>query len=165
MHFNSGLFVWTLITFAGLLALLAKFAFKPLGKALQKREEAIRESLNAAEKARDEAKTMIADNEVKLNDAREEARRIIEEGRKIVGEMKREATEQAKEEADTIVNQARREIDRDVQRALDDLKSTVAGLAVRISRQVIRGELDEERHAQLADDFVERLKKSHAARK
>jgi len=165
VHFNSGLFVWTLITFAGLLALLAKFAFKPLGKALQKREEAIRESLNAAEKARDEAKTMIADNEVKLNDAREEARRIIEEGRKIVGEMKREATEQAKEEADTIVNQARREIDRDVQRALDDLKSTVAGLAVRISRQVIRGELDEERHAQLADDFVERLKKSHAARK
>ena len=165
MHFNSGLFVWTLITFAGLLALLAKFAFKPLGKALQKREEAIRETLNAAEKARDEAKTMIADNEVKLNDAREEARRIIEEGRKIVGEMKREATEQAKEEADTIVNQARREIDRDVQRALDDLKSTVAGLAVSISRQVIRGELDEERHAQLADDFVERLKKSHAARK
>lgn len=165
MHFNGGLFVWTLLTFAGLVALLARFAFKPLRAALDKRETAIRESLNAAEKARDEAKALLEDNDAKLNEAREEARHIISEGHKIVTDMKREASERAREEADTIVSQARREIDREVQKSLDDLKSTVAGLSVRISRQVIRGELDEERHEQLADDFIERLKKSHAARK
>jgi len=165
VHFNGGLFVWTLLTFAGLVALLARFAFKPLRAALDKRETAIRESLNAAEKARDEAKALLEDNDAKLNEAREEARHIISEGHKIVTDMKREASERAREEADTIVSQARREIDREVQKSLDDLKSTVAGLSVRISRQVIRGELDEERHEQLADDFIERLKKSHAARK
>ncbi len=157
--------MWTLLTFAGLVALLARFAFKPLRAALDKRETAIRESLNAAEKARDEAKALLEDNDAKLNEAREEARHIISEGHKIVTDMKREASERAREEADTIVSQARREIDREVQKSLDDLKSTVAGLSVRISRQVIRGELDEERHEQLADDFIERLKKSHAARK
>lgn len=165
MHFDSGLFVWTLITFAGLVALLAKFAFKPLRAALQKREATIRESLDSAEKARDEARELLTRNEAKLNEARDETRRIIGEGHKIVGDMKREAAERAKEEANTIIAQARREIEREVQKSLDDLKSTVAGLSVRISRQVIRSELDEQRHEQLADDFIERLKKSHAARK
>ena len=78
--------------------------------------------------------------------------------------MQREATESSQRDAEAIIKQARAEIDREVQRSLDDLKSTVANLSLRISRQIIKSEIDEAQHAQLADTFIERLKKSHARR-
>jgi len=165
LDFDPGLTFWTLVTFACLLLVLARFAFRPLQKILREREESIERSLAEAEQARAEARALLAKNEEQLAAAREEARRVIGEGQRVVAEMKREAEERARSEARQIVDGARGEIDRELQRSLDELKSTVAGLSVRIARQVIREELDEERHARLADDFIERLKKSYAARR
>jgi F-type H+-transporting ATPase subunit b len=76
--------------------------------------------------------------------------------------MKEEVKDSAKKEAVQIIDSARAEIDRELQRSLDELKSTVAGLSVRISRQVIKEQLDDKRHQELADEFVERLKKRQA---
>jgi F-type H+-transporting ATPase subunit b len=163
--FDGGLLFWTLVTFTCLVLLLARFTFGPLRNALKAREDAIRGSLEKAERARDEAEQLIAKNEEQLGRAREEARKIIGEGHRIVAEMKREAEDSARRDADLIVSQARDEIDREVQRSLGDLKTTVANLSVRIARQVIKGKLDEAEHEQLADDFIERLKKTHASRR
>lgn len=159
---DPALTLCTVMTFAGLFLLLARFTFKPLRKMLDEREERIRGSLEDAEKAREDARQLMEENAKRLDEAREETRRVINEGHKIVADMKREAQERAKEEADMAVRQARSEIDRELQKSLDDLKGTVAGLSVRISRQIIRGSLDEKRHGELADDFIERLKKTHA---
>ena len=160
--FDPGLFLWSLITFAVLLAVLAKFAFKPISQLLAQREETIRKSLDEAHASRDEARELHEQGEQHLRDVREDAGRIIAEGHRIVADMKREAVARAHEESDKIVEHARTEIDREVQRSLDELKATVANLSVRISRQVIRESLDEEKHQALAEDFIERLKKSHA---
>jgi F-type H+-transporting ATPase subunit b len=165
LHFDPGLTFWSLVTFACLLWLLARFAFKPLARVLHEREEQIRASLQEAAQARDEARELLTRNEAQLQSARDETRRIIDEGHRIVADMKREAREQARRDAEQIVGQARGEIDREVQRSLEDLKGTVANLSVRIARQVIRGELDEQRHTELADDFIDRLKKTHAVRR
>jgi len=165
LAFDGGLLFWTLLTFGCLFLLLARFTFKPLRKLLQQREDSIRTSLERAELARQEAEKILARNEDKLDQAREETRRIINEGHKVVADMKKESRENAREEADLIVNQARTEIEKERQRSLDDLKSTVANLSVRVARQVIKGRLDEAQHAELADTFIERLKKSHASRK
>jgi F-type H+-transporting ATPase subunit b len=164
LNFDPGLAVWTLITFAGLVWVLARFAFKPVGKALDARETAIRESLEKAERARKEAEQILSRNEEQLRHAREEAGKIIGEGRRIVAKMKGEAHTQAREEANLAVQRARAEIDREVQRSLEDLKGAVANLSVRIARQVIRSEVDERKHRELANDFIDRLKKSHANR-
>jgi F-type H+-transporting ATPase subunit b len=164
LSFDPGLTFWTLVTFGCLFLLLARFAFKPLGRILQQREDAIRESLEKAERAREEADRMAEENRQGINEAREEARRIISEGHKIVARMKHEAGESARNEANAIIQQANEEIRRETRRSLDELKSTVANLSVRIAAQVVRAELDEQRHAELADDFIERLKKSHAQR-
>jgi len=159
---DAGLFVWTLLTFGALVALLAKFAFPPLRKALEEREAAIRRSLEKAEQAGREAEQSLARSEKNLEQGRHEARRVIGEGRRIVEDMKREARETAKEESDRMVERARGEIARETQKSLDDLKTTVANLSVRVARQVIKEQLDEGRHEALVEDFVERLKKSHA---
>jgi F-type H+-transporting ATPase subunit b len=163
--FDAGLFFWSLATFGLLLLALSRFALKPLTKLLAEREKAIRESLEAATKAHAEAEQIRAENQEALKRVREEAGRTIDEGHRIVAEMKREATAKAKEETEEILKHARSEIDRELQRSLDELKGTVSNLSVRISRQVIRENLNEDRHRELADMFVEQLKKSHASRK
>lgn len=161
---GGGLILWTVITFACLLVLLSRFAFRPLARVLKEREDTIRRALDEARAAREDAERILAENETRLGQAREETRKIINEGHRIVADMKREAREQAKREADTIVGQARTEIDREVKRSLNDLKSTVANLSVRISRQVMKEQLDEKRHHRMADDFIDRLKKTYAGR-
>jgi len=161
---DLSLLFWAVVTFACLLFLLTKFAFKPLSHLLEERERTITDSLEKARKASDEAQKVLAQNEARLDEAREETRKIINEGHKIVANMKRESHEAAKQEANVIVNQARVEIDREFQKGLDDLKGTVSGLSVRIARQVIQSEIDEKKHKELADEFIERLKKSHAKR-
>ena len=163
-HGDPGLFIWSVLTFVGLMALLARFAFRPLSVLLQQREDAIRRSLDEAREARDEAKEIADTNAAQLARAQDEARKLIEDGHRAVVEMRREADERAREESDALVARAREEIAEEKQRSLDELKSTVAGLSVRIARQVIREGLDEERHEELADSFIERLKKTHAAR-
>lgn len=163
--FDPGLFVWTLVTFLALLTVLGRFAFKPLGKLLAEREKKISDSLAAATRAKESADQSLKESKEAISRARGEAGRIINEGHRVVEDMKREATENARTEADLIIKQARREIDQEVQRSLTDLKGTVASLAVRISRQVIREEVDDEHHDRLADDFIERLKKSYAGRR
>jgi len=163
--FDGGLTFWTLVTFACLLALLAKFVFKPFKKLLDEREQRIRDALEKSDRAREEAGKILDQNREQIDGARKEARHIIEEGHRIVAEMKNEAKDSAQRETDAAVARARTEIERQTQRSLDDLKGTVAGLSVRIARQVIGENLDETRHEELANNFIERLKKSHAARK
>ena len=161
---DGGLTLWALITFACLFLLLARFVFKPFQRVLKEREDTISASLTEAEKARQAASDLLEDNRKQLEAAREEARHVITEGHRIVATMKQEVKESAKRQADQIIDEARGELDREVQRSLEDLKNTVAGLAVRVSRQVIKEGLDEQRHEELADEFVERLKKRHAKR-
>ena len=79
--------------------------------------------------------------------------------------MKRESQQSAREEAERIIAQARDEINMELRKSLDDLKVTVANLSLRIARQVIREDLDEERHSRLADAFVERLKQNYESRR
>jgi F-type H+-transporting ATPase subunit b len=162
---DSGLTFWTAVTFGCLFLLLARFAFRPMRTLLRKREDIIRKSLEKAEKAVEEAREILARNEERIGEARGEVRRLIDEGHRTVARMKREGSERARQEADAIVRQARDEIDRELTRSLDELKSTVAGLSVRIARQVIKGRLDEKQHEKLADEFVERLKKTRATRR
>ena len=159
-----GLQLWTGITFIGLFLVLARFVFGPLQKVLEGRENRIRQSLEKAEEAKIGAERLLAENEKKLGEARAETRKMIDEGHNIVAKMRREAEGKAKEDADKMITQAKAEIDQELQRGLEELKGTVANLSVRVSRQVLNEELNEQRHTQLVDDFIERLKKSHASK-
>jgi len=162
-HFDAGLFFWALATFAGLMLLLSRFAFRPLRRLLDQREQGIRQAIEEAKQARDEAQTVLEEHQAQLRQARDEARRIVDDGNRMVADKQRAAEERAKESADQLIERARDEIERETRKGLDDLKGTLATLSVRISRQVIRENLNEERHEELADQFIERLKKTRNA--
>jgi len=99
----------------------------------------------------------MARNETHIQEARQEARRIVDEGYKIVGDMKRENEQSARREAESLLHQARLDIDREVQKSLGELKTTVADLSVRIARQVIEERLNETQHTALADRLIDNL--------
>jgi F-type H+-transporting ATPase subunit b len=155
---DLGLFLWTLVTFGLLLALLGRFAFKPLRAVLAERERLIRESLDRAQRARDEAEQIRQQGAAQLAEAREAAQRVIDEGRRIGAGLQAEARQEARQEAEALLAQARGEIEREVQRSLDELRGTVANLSVRIAREFVRENVDEVRHRQMVDEFVERVK-------
>jgi F-type H+-transporting ATPase subunit b len=159
-HFDAGLFFWSLATFAGLLLLLSRFAFKPMRHLLAQREEGIRKTIEEAKQARDEAKELVEAHKAELVAAREEARDIVEKGSRMVVDKQRESEAKAQEHADQLIDRAKGEIERETQKGLDDLKGTLATLSIRIARQVIREDLNEQRHAELADQFIDRLKKT-----
>ncbi len=160
LHFDAGLFIWALATFAGLLLLLARFAFKPLREILKAREDSIRNAIQGAERARDEARQLLDAQHAEIATARQQAAATIEEARRIVSDLKKEAETAGREQTAILMEQARTEIDRETRKSLDDLKATVASISVRIARQVIRENLDEKRHTELADQFIERLKQN-----
>jgi F-type H+-transporting ATPase subunit b len=162
-NFDPGLLFWSLATFAGLMFLLSKFAFKPLRHLLSQREASIQNAVDEAKAARDAAQKLIEQHRAELDQARSEARSIIDEGSRLAASQRKEAEQRAKEQANQIIDQARSEIERETVKSLDELKNTLANLSIRISRQIIRENLDEKRHAELADQFIERLKKTRDA--
>ena len=90
---DFGLIFWTLVTFLLLVFLLGKFAWKPILKMVDDREASIEDALKAAERARDEMKSLQSDNEAVLKEARQERERILKEAR----EMKNKIVSDAKD--------------------------------------------------------------------
>src|SRR5204862_8022789 len=107
---DPGLFIWTIITFLVLLALLAKFAWKPLLQALEGRQERIRRSLEDADKARQELERLQQESAKIMQQARIEAESIVAQTRADADRLREELKQKAKDEADNILRTGHRQI-------------------------------------------------------
>ena len=158
-----GLQIWTLVSFLVLLALLSKFAFKPIAQALDRRSEAIRKSIEEAEKQRTEAKKLMDDYQKQVAEARAEANKIIEEARGLGENVRQEVVEKANAEASALLQRSQEEIQRQKEKGVQDLKDTVASLSVQIASKVIEKEVDEATHRQLVENLIKDLSKIRKA--
>ena len=156
---DYGLQIWTLVTFLVLLVLLAKFAFKPIAQALDRRGQTIKSSLDEAEKSRAEAKQMMADYQKQLAEARSEAKKVIDESKALGENVRKEVVAKAQEEAGALMQRAREEIVREKEKSLQELKDTVASLSVQIAGKVIEKQVDEATHRTLINTLITDLTK------
>ena len=140
-EFSLGLFFWQLLLFIALLLLLKKFAWKPILDAVNERETSIKDSLSAAQKARDEMQGVQADNKRILKEARTERDVLLSEAKKASTQMINQAKEDAKLEADKITAQAQEMIQNEKKAAINDLKTQVTQLSVDIAEKVLQTEL------------------------
>jgi F-type H+-transporting ATPase subunit b len=120
---NGGLAFWTTLTFILLLLILTKFAWKPILSALKQREDAIKDSLEQAEKAKDEAKKILSENQNSLAKAEEESKKIIEQSKIYAESLKDQIVKDSKEQAKKLIEEASAEIDRKKNAAFDELKN------------------------------------------
>lgn len=151
---DPGLLFWTLLIFLVFWFVIGKLAFKPIGKALKKREDDIQNALDAAKIARAEMETLKGENEELLAKAREERTLILKEAKEARDYMISEAKKKAKEEAAVIVQNARNDIENQKIAAIKELKNEVAGMAVDIAGKVIKRELSND---QAQKEYVGKL--------
>jgi F-type H+-transporting ATPase subunit b len=156
-----GPIVWMTITFALLIWILGKFAWKPIMKGLKEREESIDDALNAANKAREEMKELQFSNEQLMKEAREERDVILREARQVKDKIIDEAREKANEEANRIIESAKETIEFEKMAALHEMKNELANLSIEIAEKIIREELsDKGRHKKLIDKLLEETNKN-----
>ncbi len=144
-EFSLGLFFWQTLLFILLLFLLRAVAWKPILKAINDREEGIKDSLEAAEAARKEMQNINADNERILKEARAEREALLKEAREMKDKIIADAKDSAQVEADKMIKQAKVAIESERQAAVTELKNQVAALSVDIAEKVIRGELSDKK--------------------
>lgn len=137
-----GLFVWQVVVMIILIFLLTKFAWKPVMKAVGEREALINDALVSAEKAKEEMANLKADNEKLLQQARAERDEMLKEAQQMKKTIIEEATEDANEKAERILDKAQITIESEKKQALAEIKSQVAELSVQIAETVVKKQLD-----------------------
>lgn len=138
---DTGLLIWMLISFSIAFYILAKFAWKPIMKSLKDREHTIEASLTAAKEAKIEMERLKQDNKKIIVEARSERDSLLQEAKEIKDKLIRKAEQEAKDRADKIIEDARLQIETEKQKALSELKSSVADLTIDISEKILRKEL------------------------
>ena len=154
---DLGLIVWTIVTFVLLLGFLTRYAWKPILAIIEAREKSIRESLEEAKRARETADEALAKNRELLAQARGEAARFVTEGQKEAERVRAELLEKARAEASVILEQGRKQIEFETKRAVAELKATVVDIALEASGKLIRSSMDDAKHRQLLEQYLEEL--------
>ena len=139
--FSPGLFVVSTILLLLLIALMVKFAWKPILNSLEERESGIENALAAAENARKEMQNLQADNAKLIKEGREEREAMMKDARAISDKMIADAKEDAKEVTTKLIESAQESIQQEKQAALAEIKKTVAELSIGIAESVIKKEL------------------------
>ena len=149
-----GLIFWMTLSFALVLFLLGKYAWKPIMKMLKEREESIDKALHAADKAREDMKSLKIDNEKLLAEAKNERDAILSEARKIREKMIEEARGKANEEARRIVENALERIENEKMAAITELKNQIALLSIEIAEKLVREELS---HDKKQEELIKKM--------
>ena len=158
---NPGLAIWTLITFTLVLFVLWRFAWKPIIKALDDRNQKVADDLEKSKELRQKAEALLADYEKKIDSAKEEALEIIDEGRKDAEQLRQRILDEAKEEADKIRNRIGNEIEQAKLKALDELESRVVDLSVQVISNVMRKDISNSEHKDIISKELESLRSNN----
>ena len=154
-----GTFFWMVVSFAILVFILAKWGWPVILKSLKEREKAIADSLNAAQRARDEMDQLKAHNDELLRQAKLERDELLRQARLTSDQIVEEARSKAALEADRIVEAARDNINYEKLKAMHELKNQVASLSIDIAQKLLQRELADK---DAADDIIRsQLHQSH----
>ena len=154
---DIGLMIWTLVVFILSMIVLSKLAFPRIAEALDRRQRAIEESIESAERVRVEADQLIAEYRQRLTEARQQADEIVARARKTGEQAHAEAVAEARRKHDEMLEQTRREIQVETQRAIQEIRSEVADMTVRATEKVTRKSLTEADQRRLVDEALSEL--------
>ena len=157
---DPGLFIWTILTFLVLLALLAKFAWKPLLQALESRQQSIRKSLDDADRAKMELEKLQQESTRIIQEACINAESIIGQSRSDAEKLREEIKQKAKGEADSILRNAQHQIELQTRQAVLQIRNEVADMAVMIASKVLERNVSKEDNARLIDETLKQIQVS-----
>jgi F-type H+-transporting ATPase subunit b len=154
---SVGLMIWLLLAFGVTFLILRRLAFPKIAEALDRRQRAIEESIDAAERTRQQADELLAEYRKRLTEAREQADEIVAKAER-AGEVARdESLAAAKAQREELLEQTRRDVEAETRRAIQELRREVADLTVLATEKVTRKTLDDADQRRLVEDALSEL--------
>ena len=154
---NVGLMIWTLLAFVVAMLVLRKYAWPAITEALDKRQKAIEDSIDVAERTRADAQQLLQEYRERLREARAQADEIVARARKAGEVHERETLEKARVQREELMAQTRRDIESETRRAIQEIRAEVADLTVMATEKVTRKSLDEGDQKRLVEEALREL--------
>ena len=152
-----GLMIWTLVCFGITFFVLKKYAFGPIQKTIDARRERIRQAVDEADNARNEARELLEQNRAILAQAKSESADILAEARKVAEAQIQRAKDEAEVERQRRLEDTRKQIEAETVRAIDQIRSEVADLTVQATQRVVGKVLDSADQRRLIEEAIEGL--------
>ena len=149
-----GLMIWTIIAFAITFFVLKRYAFGPIQKLIDERRERIRQSVEEADRVREEARSLLEEHKALIGQARSEAESILAEARKIADAQQQRMREETEEDRQRRLEETTRQIDQARIQALNDLKTAVAELSLEAAEKITRKSLTDADQKRLIDEAL-----------
>jgi len=152
-----GLMIWTLVCFGITFYVLKRFAFGPIQRVIDERRQRIRQSLEEADRARDEARRLLEEHRALMNEARGQAEEILSEARRVGDAQRHRLREELEAERQRRIEDTRKQVEAETRRALGQLRAEVAELTVIATARVTGKVLDQKDHRRLIDEAIGEL--------
>jgi F-type H+-transporting ATPase subunit b len=154
---ETGLYIWTILTFLGLLILLRILAWKPLLAMLQERQNTIAKSLDDAKQARQELERIHAEQQRILAEARSQAESIVAQTRDDANRLRDELKQKAQSEAAGIVKNAEKQIALEASRAVQQIRKEAVDMSVAIAAKLLQRNVSRADNERLIDETFRQL--------
>jgi F-type H+-transporting ATPase subunit b len=154
---TPGLMIWTIVCFGITLFVLWRFAFGPIQAAIDARRERIRQAIEEADRAREEARNLLEEHRQLIAQARGDAEEILENARRVSEAERARAKEETEADRQRRLEDTRRQIEAETQRALEQIREEVADLALTAATKVTRKSLNTEDQRRLIDEAIGEL--------
>lgn len=155
----SSTIFWSIIVFVILIVVLWRFIFKPVNNIISKRQTEIQESINSADKQKEEAQKYLEEQKIQLDEAKKEARKIIEDGKTAARKVKGEIEEKALEKSRAIMEAAMSEINTEKERSIAEVKNKMVDIALAATEKMIAKNLSEKEHKKLIEETLQEVEK------
>jgi F-type H+-transporting ATPase subunit b len=154
---TPGLMIWTIVCFLIALWVLKRYAFGPIQKMIDERRERIRRSLEDAEEAREEAWRLLEEHRSLIGQARSEGEQILAEARRVAQSQRERVKEETEAERQRRLEDIQRQIQAETQRALGQIRAEVAELTLVAASKVTGKVLDAQDDRRLIEEAVSEL--------
>ena len=149
--------IWTLVAFGITFFVLRKYAFGPIQKTIDERRDRIRQAVEEADNARNEARDLLEQNRAILGQARSESADILADARKVADAQIERAKQEAETERQRRLEDTRKQVEAETTRAIGQIRSEVADLTVEATQRVVGKVLDNEDQRRLVEEAVQGL--------
>jgi F-type H+-transporting ATPase subunit b len=154
---TPGLMIWTIVCFLITLYVLKRFAFGPIQKAIDERRERIRQSLDEADRAREEARKLLEEHRQLIGRAKTDAEEILSEARRVAEANERRMRDELETDRQRRLEETRKQIEAETRRALEQIRLEVVDLSMLAATKVTGKALDDSDHRRLIEEAIGEL--------
>jgi len=151
---TPGLMIWTLVAFAITLIVLKRYAFGPVQAYIDQRRERIRQAIEEADRARDEARSLLEEHRALIGQAKSEAEGILADARRVADAQRERLRAEIDEDRQRRLEETQRQIDQATQQALGEIRREVAALSMLAAEKITRKSLTDADQQRLIDEAL-----------